>query len=1224
MTGLATCAIFLCATSAAAARPNILFILTDDQRIETLDVMPNTKQLFEDQGTYFPNAFATTPVCCPSRASILTGLYSHNHGVKDNNLASLLDHTLTMERYLKDEQYRTGIFGKFLNGWPIVQNPPYFEKWSLYNNGPYNNFRVNEQGTIKTIAQYATTYTAQKAVEFIEQAEQTDQRPWFLYVAPTAPHEPFTPETQYKNASVPPFVANPASFEADRSDKPPYVKQIITDPAKVQADRTAQLRMLMSVDDLVSQVFSSLGANNETQNTLAFFVSDNGYLWGEHGLTFKAHAYTQSVKVPMYMRWPGHVNAGAQDQRLVANIDLAPTVFDAVGVTPDTPQDGMSLLGGDVRDRILLERLSRRAGGPPTWAAIRTPTSQYTEYYGGSSVTYVEDSTPPPGPSLIATDPRSPANFNSPHVRGAAEAGATVRLYKAPTTSDCTPANLIATGALNEFVSPGFEISVPDDSTTRIRAIATDKARNVSPCSGSSIVYTEDSTAPPPPQLTDTDPDSPANDKSPTVKGTAQAGSTVQLFYAPTTAHCTPANLAATGTAAELASPGLQAPVPDDSTTRFRATATDAAGNTSGCSVNSRIYVEDSTPPPGPTLSATDPSSPANNNSPRVKGTAQAGSTVRIYNAATTADCTQANLVATGGAIAFGSPGLQISLPDDSTTRFRATATDAAGNVSPCSASSIVYVEDSSPPMPPQLTDTDPNSPANDNAPHIKGTAEPGSTVNLYKADTTSGCTADNLVGTGTPAELASPGFQVSVADNSATRFRATATDRAGNTSACSANLILYVEDSAAPPPPQLTGTDPASPANGNTPRVKGTAQAGATVRIYKADTTAGCTASALAATGTAAQLASPGLKVSVPDDSTTRFRGTATDSAGNTSACSTNSRLYVEDSTPPAPPQLTDTDPASPANNNLPLVKGTSQAATTVHVYKAPTTAGCTAPNLAVSGGAAALASPGLRVSVADDSSTRFRATATDAAGNTSTCSPGSVNYVEDSTAPAAPQLSGTNPSSPGNDNQPKVKGTAEAGSTISLFKAAAVADCTPANAAGTGTAAEFVSPGIQSAAVPDGSTTRFRAITTDRAGNASPCSTSSIVYVEDSTPPPQPQLTNTDPSSPNTENFPRIRGTAQGGTTVRLYKAETTADCTDPHLAATGTAAEFDNPGIQVTVADNTTTRFRATATDAATNASACSTSSIVYVEGSTGGQRASAAPSPVAFVLRALLAP
>jgi len=195
--------------------------------------------------------------------------------------------------------------------------------------------------------------------------------------------------------------------------------------------------------------------------------------------------------------------------------------------------------------------------------------------------------------------------------------------------------------------------------------------------------------------------------------------------------------------------------------------------------------------PARPVITDTDPDSPGNDNSPKVKGNAEANSTVRLY---TTSDCT-GSAVATGSATTFSSPGLQVSVADESSTTFRATATDSASNVSSCSWSSLTYVEDSTPPAQPTLTDTDPDSPANHNSPKVKGYAEANSTVRLY---TTSDCSG-SAVATGSATTFSSPGLQVSVADDSSTTLRATATDPAGNVSPCSWSSVTYTEDQTLP-----------------------------------------------------------------------------------------------------------------------------------------------------------------------------------------------------------------------------------------------------------------------------------------------------------------------------------------------------------------------------------------------------------------------------------------
>jgi arylsulfatase A-like enzyme len=359
-----------------ASTPNILFIVTDDQRdAGTMDVLPAVVQRFKDEGVDFPRAYVTTPVCCPSRSSIFSGRYSHNHHVTTNDEGVNIDLRFTLQRYLHDAGYLTGIYGKYFNSWTTSRNPVNFDKWSIFSAG-YSPFKANEQGTVKSITQYATSYISDNAVQFIQDAEANDSQPWFLYLATTAPHAPYTPEAQYANAPVPPFEPNPATFEADRSDKPPYVQDSVASQASVDAVRTAQLRTLMSVNDLVQNVFQTLDTDGETADTLAVFISDNGYLWGDHMLEGKGVPYIDSVKVPLMMRWPGHISPGTTDPRLAANIDLAPTVLDAVGgITPEIPMDGHSLLDPlQTRERLLLEV-------PKVYASTITPTSHYTEYY---------------------------------------------------------------------------------------------------------------------------------------------------------------------------------------------------------------------------------------------------------------------------------------------------------------------------------------------------------------------------------------------------------------------------------------------------------------------------------------------------------------------------------------------------------------------------------------------------------------------------------------------------------------------------------------------------------------------------------------------------------------------------------------------------------------------------------------------------------------------------
>ena len=384
------------------------------------------------------------------------------------------------------------------------------------------------------------------------------------------------------------------------------------------------------------------------------------------------------------------------------------------------------------------------------------------------------------------------------------------------------------------------------------------------------------------PTVTGTTPGSPANDNIPQVTGTADSGSTVDLY---TTSDCSGSPIAS-GTETLFSTGGIRVNVQDDTSTTFYATATDGNG-TSACSSTSATYVEDSTAPAMPTVDSTDPDSPANENDPKVKGTAEAGSNVILY---TTDDCT-GTAAASGSASAFSSTGIAAHVGNDSTTTFYATATDAAGNVSPCSTTSVEFVEDSHA-DPPTVIATSPASPANDNDPELTGTSESGSTINVY---TTNDCSG-TAIATGPESAFSSTGITAHVADDTTTTFYATATDSAGNVSICSTTSVTYVEDSTAPEPPDLAATNPVGPANDNNPEIVGQAELGSTVNIFL---TPDCSGSPLVS-GTESDFALSGLTVPVANDSVTVIYATATDAAGNQSVCTVDPVTYYEDSTAP------------------------------------------------------------------------------------------------------------------------------------------------------------------------------------------------------------------------------------------------------------------------------------------------------------------------------------
>lgn len=476
--------------SPGVERPNILVFMTDDQRVGTEEarlstpgspyLMEATRDRFGVEGESYDEAYATTPQCCPSRASIFTGRYAHNHGVTENRLGlniglteSSPNQQTTLQHYLKtmvDPAYRTAIFGKYVIAWPLNRRPPFFDDWAVFRNFNFDdpstpeneeqphlsvstvtpdvcetsgpNFELSEAcmaernpaglNVQKPLPSgvYETDFIASKAAGFLAEAEDDpgeDDIPWLMYLTPTVPHAPFTPKPDYADLAVGAYSDDvPAmSLETDRKDKPRYVRDSPSpaSPGDAETMHDAQLRMLKSADDLVRDVFEELDSRGETETTLAFFLSDNGFLLGEHGRTGKHVPYRQAARVPFMVRWPGHpgqVSPGTRDPRMVANIDIAPTVMSTLDIAPppqSPPMDGRSLFDPGARARILLEGwvkdpmpgfggerplceelgYCRPASAPPTDPGQAVPTSepptwastltkgdhgyQYTRYY---------------------------------------------------------------------------------------------------------------------------------------------------------------------------------------------------------------------------------------------------------------------------------------------------------------------------------------------------------------------------------------------------------------------------------------------------------------------------------------------------------------------------------------------------------------------------------------------------------------------------------------------------------------------------------------------------------------------------------------------------------------------------------------------------------------------------------------------------------------------------
>ena len=335
-------------------RPNVLIIVSDDQRWGTLDTMPATRRFFAHNGVKYSNAYVTSPLCCPSRASILSGRYAHNHGVIRNDPDDALDYSRTIPAVLDQLGYRTAVVGKLSNAWQPSETPPHFDevlpKW--------RNPALAEDDL------------ARMAEGFIASSKESDDVPWFMWLGARAPHMPLLPDPEHEGAAVDAPISA-GQIEADLSDKPAYLRSAVRDEERTsngsfdfrsltdEVDyEIGTRRELLSLDDMVASVHKALRDAGETRDTLAFYISDNGYMAGEHGgLARKNLPYIEAIHVPMLMRWPGRVADGRRSTSLVANIDIAPTVYDAVDVKPRYVTDGHSLLGGHERPYLLSERL---------------------------------------------------------------------------------------------------------------------------------------------------------------------------------------------------------------------------------------------------------------------------------------------------------------------------------------------------------------------------------------------------------------------------------------------------------------------------------------------------------------------------------------------------------------------------------------------------------------------------------------------------------------------------------------------------------------------------------------------------------------------------------------------------------------------------------------------------------------------------------------------------
>jgi N-acetylglucosamine-6-sulfatase len=413
-TALAVGAMVLTASSAhdvgheaVSSRPNIVFLLTDDQRFDELGRMPIVQRELIGKGVLFRSAFVSNPLCCPSRATILTGTYSHTTGVYANDdangggFAQFRDST-TIATVLHSMGYSTALIGKYLNGYTghVHYVPPGWDHWLALTNTNFFGFKASRNGHLAEFPSglYQTDALGQDAVAYIHSVP-TGQ-PLFLYWSPHAPHYPATPPPMDSNRFSRMKPLRPPSFnEADVSDKPQYVRNKAkfsqAAAAKVDEFRRDQYRSLLSVDEWIGAILKALSDTRRLNNSLIVFMSDNGLLLGEHRFwKWKTMPYEESIRVPLIVRWDAAGwNVPRTDQQdLVANVDLAETWAKAAGSTMPG-NEGLSLLpilaSREVtswRTALLLEQ----ATDPivPSYCGVRENRYVYVQYATGEEELY--------------------------------------------------------------------------------------------------------------------------------------------------------------------------------------------------------------------------------------------------------------------------------------------------------------------------------------------------------------------------------------------------------------------------------------------------------------------------------------------------------------------------------------------------------------------------------------------------------------------------------------------------------------------------------------------------------------------------------------------------------------------------------------------------------------------------------------------------------------------
>lgn len=397
-------------------RLNFIIILTDDQRADTIWAMPNVQRELVEKGFTFNKAFATTPLCCPSRSGLLTGFNAYDTHIMNNfppkGGATAFDDTKTINLELKKQGYTTGLMGKYLNNYfeamaPYI--PPGWDtfvdvekgNWFKYDYARGSSTLRSSTGQILHSEVYNTYFIRDEALDFIE---ENSDRPFFLYWAPKAPHGPATAAPEDLDEFLDYEYDSPAIHEIDLSDKPEYVrnKEYSDEDDEGDSDHedfpVKQLQSIQAVDRSIKEIIDKLEEEKILNKTVIIFVGDNGYMWGEHGMWKKGQPYEESIHVPLVIRMPT-VEKGSTDEIVGMNIDIPTMILQLANIDKET--DGKNLYPlmtqNNVawREGLVLQYWGNRPfdlgsenAGTTDWAAWRTKEFKYVEYVTGEKEFY--------------------------------------------------------------------------------------------------------------------------------------------------------------------------------------------------------------------------------------------------------------------------------------------------------------------------------------------------------------------------------------------------------------------------------------------------------------------------------------------------------------------------------------------------------------------------------------------------------------------------------------------------------------------------------------------------------------------------------------------------------------------------------------------------------------------------------------------------------------------